>query len=285
MSLSTKKPWLYLQLITSPCLSSKECTVFNVTCYLNGKIIFHGINNTAYIGKKIFQLETNRIIAVRNFIQTHSLKSDLEFINILFHIELSHNHSEIYFWRNDSVTYTILTSLLTIDKLSSYKRWSILLRTAHRLANIRHRKQSEHLVKTNSKQIQTEQRSKRSIKTQYSDMSTSSNPVIIPTTQSFYIIDDYNVIPVYYIASAVQSIKTTGLIRTNFDDDDFCFSSQVTISTFDLVDACLSTDDIIDHNQFYPLREQFIWVPNQNEWANESIDLQGKFDIYFKIGH
>ncbi len=270
-----EKTWLCLRLVTLPCSLSKECSIFNLTCYSNGKIIFYGINNTAYIGKKMFQLPTNRIIFVHEFIQTHSFKSDIEPRNILFHLELSYNNSEKYFWRNDSISYTILTSILTVDKLASYKRWSVLFRTGHMLSNIRQRKQSEHLVNVNSKQSQTKQRLKRSIKAQHS---INSNPLIIPTTQGLSMINNNDdKIPVYYIVSNVRSIRSTGLVTTKFDDD-FCFSSQVTISTFDLVDACLSTNDIIGDNQFYPLREQFIW-------PNDLIDLQGKFDVYFRIGY
>lgn len=219
----TEKPWLYFQLITSSCSLSDECIVFNVTCYSHGKIIFYGINNTAYIGKKIFQLSTNRLTAVNEFIQIHSFKSVIESENILFHIQLSYNSSKNYFWKNDSSNYIMLTSILMIDTLTSYKRWSILLRTAHMLANIQQRRQL--------------QKFKRSISIQYPIRSFNFNSLIISTIQRP---DDNNNIP-------IRSIRKREILN-----DDLCFSSI----TFDLVDACLSINDIIGINQFYPLPNQ-----------------------------
>jgi hypothetical protein len=265
---SMQKTWLRLRLITSPCLSSEECAVFNVTCYSNGTNIFYGINNTVHIGKKIFQLETNRINMIHEFIRTHSFKSDLKSSKVLFHIEfLNDNNQQVYFWRNDSITYTILTSLLNIDSLSSYKRWSVLLRTAYMLSNRRQRKQVGYSNTINSEQIG--HKFKR------------SNSLIIPEKLSLYTINDYHQLPEQYITSAVQSIKTIGIVIPNFDDE-LCFFSQVIISTFDLIDACLSTNDIIGDNQFYPLRDEFLRLSNQNDWSTELSDSQGKFN--FKIG-
>ena len=247
--ISMKKTWLCFRLIILPCLSTEECAVFNLTCYSNGTIIFHGIDNTAYIGKKIFQLELNRINSVHEFIRTHSFISDFQSKKILFRIEFSNNNNnEIYFWRNDSFSYTILTSLLNIHTLASYKRWSVLLRTAYMLSN-------------------RQQKFKRSVE----NPSIQSQSLIIPTTRSPYITNDYN----QYITSTVQSIKTIEIVLIPKFDDDFCFSSSqvTTTSTFDLIDACLSTNDIIGVNQFYPLRDQFIWSLNENEL----FDMQGKF--------
>jgi hypothetical protein len=244
--ISIKKAWLCFRLIIPPCLSTEECAVFNLTCYSNGTIIFHGINNTAYIGKKIFQLELNRINSIHEFIRIHSFTSDFQSKKILFRIEFFDKNNEIYFWRNDSISYTILTSLLNIHTLASYKRWSVLLRTAYMLSN-------------------RQQKFKRSVK----NPSIQSKSLIIPITRSPYITNDYN----QYITSTVQSIKTIEIVLIPKLDDDFCFSSQVTTSTFDLIDACLSTNDIIGVNQFYPLRDQFIWSLNENEL----IDMQGKF--------
>lgn len=272
--LPTEKTWVYLRLMTSPCLSSEGCLDFNVTCYFHGKIIFYGINNTAFIGKKIFQLERNQTMVVREFIQKHLFKSDLEQRNIFFYLEFSQNNREIYFWRNDSISYTILTSILTIDTLTSYKRWSVLLRTAYMLSNIRQRKQIEPAGTINSKQ-----KFKRSIKARHSMISTSSEPLIIPITLDLYMLDDYKEIPVPYFAPIGQSISTIGLVSTDYDHD-LCFSSQVTKSTFDLIDACLSTNDMIGDNQFYPLREQLTWIFDQDEL----IIFQGKSNFYFKIG-
>jgi hypothetical protein len=234
--LSNEKAWVCFRLITLPC---SECAVFNIVYYSNGTITFHGINNTAYIGKKMFQLEINRMIAVKKFVRRHSFVSDLQSRRILFRIEYSQNMNEVYFWNYDSLNYTSLITLLTIERLSSYKRWSVLLRTAY------------------MREKYAQQRFKRFI----------DNYIPIQTS-SFITIDD-NQTPVYYTASTVQSIKTLRLIITRVDDDDLCFSSQVTIYTSDLVDACLSTNNIIGDNQFYPLRDQFIWL-------NEVIDLQGK---------
>ncbi|CAF4514957.1 unnamed protein product, partial [Rotaria sp. Silwood2] len=266
MSLSEKKTWLCLRLSTLPCLLSEECIIFNVTCYSNGKIIFHGINNTAYIGKKTFQLQKNRIIALNEFIQTNCFMSDIQSIKILLRIELSHNnnHYEIYFWRNDTITYTILASLLNIDTLSSYKHWSILLRTAHILSNIQQRKVSEHSININSKPIQ---KFKRSLKNQNSIRSTrTKRMMIIPIAESSYRTNDNNDIFPDNMELIVPSIQTLGLITEKFNDD-VCFSSQVIQSKFDLIDACLSTNDIIGDNQFYALRDQF-------KWPNELIDSQ-----------
>jgi hypothetical protein len=200
--LSNEKAWVCFRLITLPC---SECAVFNIVYYSNGTITFHGINNTAYIGKKMFQLEINRMIAVKKFVRRHSFVSDLQSRRILFRIEYSQNMNEVYFWNYDSLNYTSLITLLTIERLSSYKRWSVLLRTAY------------------MREKYAQQRFKR-------------------------FIDNY--IP----------IQTSSFIT---------ISSQVTIYTSDLVDACLSTNNIIGDNQFYPLRDQFIWL-------NEVIDLQGK---------
>ncbi|CAF4381373.1 unnamed protein product, partial [Rotaria sp. Silwood2] len=266
MSLSEKKTWLCLRLSTLPCLLSEECIIFNVTCYSNGKIIFHGINNTAYIGKKTFQLQKNRMIALNEFIQTNCFMSDIQSIKILLRIELSHNnnHYEIYFWRNDTITYTILASLLNIDTLSSYKHWSILLRTAHILSNIQQRKVSEHSININSKPIQ---KFKRSLKNQNSIRSTrTKRMMIIPIAESSYRTNDNNDIFPDNMGLIVPSIQTLGLITEKFNDD-VCFSSQVIQSKFDLIDACLSTNDIIGDNQFYALRDQF-------KWPNELIDSQ-----------
>ncbi|CAF3613293.1 unnamed protein product [Rotaria sordida] len=275
MSLSKKKTWLCLRFSTLPCSLSEECIIFNVTCYSNGKIIFHGINNTAYTGKKIFQLQTNRMITLNEFIQTHSFISDIQSIRILFHIESSHNNNEIYFWRNDTITYRILISLLNIDKLSSYKHWPILLRTTYILSNIQQRKESKHFINISSKQIQTRQQFKRSIKNQNSIRSTRTKRLIVPIAKSSYTPNDNNNIFPDNTGLIVSSLQTLEFITEKFNDN-ICFSSQVIESKFDLIDACLSTNDIIGDNQFYALRDQFTWFLNQTKWPNGLIDSQAK---------
>ncbi|CAF4616486.1 unnamed protein product [Rotaria sp. Silwood1] len=274
MSLSEKKTWLCLRLNTLSCSLSEECIIFNVTCYSNGYIIFHGINNTAYLGKKTFQLEKNRMIALNEFIQTHAFISDFQSIKILLRIELfHHNNNEIYFWRNDTISYTLLISLLNINTLSSYKHWSILLRTAHILSNIQQRNKPKHFIDINSKLIQTRQKFQQSLKYQNSIRSIRTKRMIIPIAKISYSTDDNNDIFPYNIEFIMPSIQKLRLITEKFNDD-ICFSSKVIESQFDLIDACLSTNDIIGDNQFYTLRNLFNWFSNQTKWSNALINLQ-----------
>ena len=285
LSTLTKKTWLRIQINSVPCSLSEECIVFNVTCYSNGNAIFHGIENTAYVGKKRFQLSTNQTIAVHEFIRTHTFTSDFQSIKIIFRIDFSHSYSEIYLWKNDSISYTILALLLDIDRLTVYKRWPTLLRTAYMLSNIQQKQQTERYINLNSEsRNQQRQKFKRSTEHQYFFASNRPKRMVIPLTDDSYTTNDYDSIPIDYSELNVRSVRTAEVVKREFDDGT-CFSSQIMIAKFDLVDSCLSTNDIIGDNQFYPLRDHFIGSTNHNTPSNGLFRLQGKFGYYFKLGH
>ena len=250
--LSRKNAWTCFRLNTTACFISKECLDFNVSYSINGRVIFHGKKNTAYLGKKIFQLSIDRMMAIGKFIDEYPFPSNLEGHNLLVEMEDSFHRTKIYPWTNESMGYEKLTSLLMIDKLVAFKRWSILWQMAHLLAMIRSR----------------EQTFKRSIE---------SPSLIIPTTSNVYLMNVDSVMPYRYPRSTDRLLPTDGVLTRNFDEN-LCFSFQEEPSDFDLVDACLATNEIIGENQFYPLRDEFMWNFNTNERTKST----GKWKISFE---
>lgn len=237
LTLSRKKSWTYFRLITMPCLPSKECLDFNVSYSSNGSIVFHGKRNTNYLGKKIFQLSIDRMMAIRKLIDEFCFTSNLEGNNLIVQMEYSLHEMKVYRWTNQSMDYERLMSILMIEKLALFKRRSILWQMANVLARIRLR----------------EQKFKRTIDVQ---------PLIIPTTSN--VVHLMNDVPNRYVRSTVQLISTDDILTRNFDEN-LCFSLQEETTSFDLVDACLATNEIIGENQFYPLRDESMWMLNANE--------------------
>ena len=250
LALAGIKTWTGFRLIAMPCPTSKECVDFNVSYSSNGQVIFYGNKNTAYIGKKIFRLSKDRRMAIRKLINEYSFSLDLERKNLLIEMEFSHKQTKVFWWDHQNIAYQKLLSLLTIENLSAYKRWSTLWQMAHQRAAIRSR----------------EQKFKRSIDSQW---------LIVPTASNVYMGWEmsYDVIP-----PVVQWIRTDGILL-EYVDDNVCFSLQEGLTDFDLVDACLATNDIIAENQFYPLRDEGTGIFN----TNERMDATSKCEI--KLNH
>lgn len=242
-SVFMNKTWLSFQLTTLPCSLGEACSRFNVTCYPNGKVIFYGINHTAYRGMKTIQLEKQRINILDEFIRKRSFLSDFRSIQILFQIQVSYHYNRVYYWNKNNIDYTLLLSHLNIEELLSYKRRSI---------------NSNEKLKPWKKYPLTKSSAQ------------ASNRSMIPISKRSFVVNN---------SSVHHKMKSTRVIRMLFDDGgDSCFSSDMNVSGFDLIDACLSTNDVVKANQFYSLK-QVVDVLNQTISPTITMASIGKFNF------
>ena len=248
---STTKPWTWLRLSTVPGGWSR----FDIVCYSNGTILFHGMHRTAYLGQKRLQLETDQLLALQKFMELHTFTSDREARVISYRLHVSSRIDAVYFYDHASTTYNSLISLMHVDGLLSYKHWSNLLRLSQMAMKRPARPSMDVRARTKREAPFLESRS-----------------YIVPTLDDSYLIAMHSRLPIY----ASATIPTGGLLSIE-SPEEFCLSSQVTTDGFDLADVCLSIDELLIVNQFYPLRDQFSWLKTHKDWSFESEELDGEF--------
>ena len=249
---STTEPWTWLRLNTVPGAGSR----FDIVCYSNGTIIFHGMHRTAHLGQKRLQLETEELLALQKFMDSHTFTSDPTARVISYRLQLSSHIDDAYFYGHASTTFNSLISLMHVDGLLSYKHWTNLLRM------------SQMAIKRPARPSMDDVRARMKRSAPFLD----SRSYIVPTLDNSYMIAMHSRLPIYVSAT----IPNGGLVPIE-SPEELCLSSQVTTFGFDLADVCLSIDELLIVNQFYPLRGQFSWLKTHKDRSSESEELDGEF--------